>query len=520
MLTSWRSAVRVSYIPFTRVMHILTYSSLSFQKTAAIFLSSLTSSFFPDTVVSACEVDSCGFDILLESSHELNESSFVVLQEEVRRKKGTASVRSYSMLLKVLKAYAAKEKKRLGPCLEKMENEVVDICEINGYLFPIEGPHETDLSLVGDIALIGYRTKKVSNKWLWHIRGVACSFKKSSKTVAAQKNLWDNSAELILEESEAFVDGVFLPKGVDSIKKLIALLTQESSEWIEEVCSEVLDCSSLEDLVRMLIQKRKAFKELQQRSFYEMLNIRWPINLRLPLGALGQERLVVQYLYTATKQFTSDLIDFCRLIQLPIECTVYASQSLYFSLKREVPSDLPLNHVPTAGPYAYILVNGKHSDGRSILLSIVVVDTNSREPVLSIPALSLERWVGFLTELCSALPPFLTKNKVLFVLSENIDSRPLGELRKELLARGIESETCCCYPKDIAKKIEKARQEKVCYIASLGKREIETETLLLYAGRSKKGYTYTFKELCTFFDKLPRRIYSDAKIDLSLTQEA
>lgn len=486
-------------------------SPFSSQKTSAVLVSSVCSLFYPETYVVACEVDACGFDLVLKSSCELSDSAFLVLQEEVRRQKGKASIRSYSMMLRVLKAYVAKEKKRLGPCQDIPENALVDICEVNGYCAVVPGPHEEEGSSLGDITLIGYTCFHEVDGWLWHIRGVSYVGKKSNTMCATQKMVWEHNAQNVLEGQHALSKMVFLPQGVQCKKKLLSWLTFQNNEWIEEASQELMKVASDEELMNKAVRSKQRFNELRLHSAYETIHTLRKVQYRVPLGWMTHQTALVQYVFDPTGPMLGGISALFHQIQLPCTITITSSnktacQRLHDMIRPELFSDMLVEYDVLSGPFSYITLHGHHADGRLVPLSSYVMDSNRKEVLVAILALSLERWLGLLTEWCGTLPPFFIKNRVAILLIDDIRScSTCVEMEKQLSQKGIEFEFLTCRPSDIAKKRVELKQKGVHYVAVVGAKEVQAQSFLLYTGSCKKGYTCTFNELSGFFEALPTR---------------
>ena len=490
------------------------YSSLPCQKSSALLVSSISSSFYPSTSVIACEVDSSGFDLCLVSEVELTEQMIQVLQEEVRRQRGHLVLTTYSMMLKVVKEYALRERKRLGPLPDCSPSEVVEVGEIKNYCGFTPGPYEENLLNIGELFLFGGRATRQEKTWLWHIRGSALVDKKAKKLLEWQGKLFHERAEKLFERlslSQLTQGGsrLWLPQGVQLKKALLAWLTSNSVSWIEESGKKEMHCRSDEALFKALFLKSQAVKRWLTDGAYECVStLRSPF-LRLPMGEEVSQTALVRYV-PESKGSLESMAALFRSIRLPFSIQIQASsQSLFHRLEKLVYStcgDVAIEYEQVPAPYAALLFVASHLDGRRVPVSAFLVDQSKQALLVEIPALSLERWMGLMIEICQAPPFWLSAGSLALLVPQELLKAPeIEELKEKLEKKRVTYQLYVVSQKEMTKKRMELKEKEVHYVAYIQEDFLRHRRVLFFTPHSKRGLELSFGEMDTFFETLPTR---------------
>lgn len=391
------------------------YSPITSQKTAAAIVSAVTTSFFPAVVLDSIECDSQGFDLFFSSDIELCDPLFQVLQEEIRRRKAKASIRSFSMMPSLISSYALNTHKQIGPLSDLYERTLADVCEVDSFCCLIEGPHEEEKETLGEIVITVFACSKKGKTYQWHIRGCSVPNKKEAREVKIrQKKVWEKNAKTLLEaEGNAVFSQqgmLILPKGMQIYQDMRDKISSGMGQCIQVDFLPEVQVSSDVEFVQQLVQRKKILQQMGAFSHdvLEEVKVCYPMSFRLPLGFLGRYRARVCYCFSKTpvQYYSNFMLSSLRSLNFSPRVSLVAKNDEYFDCVEKLLYDSLLDQIPCVREKylgelrekAIIFFQAEHRDGRIISLAAYMIDCAKKQPLLFVPALSLERLVGFYTE--------------------------------------------------------------------------------------------------------------------------
>ena len=395
----------------------MVYSSLAVQKTTAALVTSVTCSFYPSMTIESLECDEEGFDLLFLSEIELNAPILQVLQEEIRRRKSSVSLRSFSMMSGVVQAYAKDKHKQIGPISFLRDRALLDVCEVDSLCCLIEGPHEEDRTQLAEIVLTAFSCQKKGRKYEWHIRGCSVPHKKEAReSRLLQQRAWESHYRILFEKEHlaVFCDNniLWLPEGVRQCQKIEKALSLESDDRIQASFLHFPHVSSdIELLLKLLERKSLLQKSVSfENTVMERIESARQALFRIPCGSLPIQTILTRYCFhlrTTMEQEVRVLLQQFQTLGFSCRLKLFSkSQTLSEEIQKFirvfVPETMSIDvgeEVRELKENVCLLFYSEHVDGRRIPLAACVVDARTRKSLLSVPALSLERWLGFSLEI-------------------------------------------------------------------------------------------------------------------------
>jgi hypothetical protein len=386
------------------------YSSLASQKTSAALVSAVTSSFYPSLILESIECDEQGFDLVFSSDIELNESLLQVLQEEVRRRKSKAVFRSFSMMPAVVLAYAKDTRKQIGPLSEMHQKTLVDVCEVDSFCCLLDGPHVDEKEQLGEIVLVSFSCVKQSKKFEWHIR--ACSVvhkKEANKIRALQQKAWEMSAKNICEKQKIAVffekNILLLPEGMKLYKAMESRLSISDESWIRASFLNMPPSTCDVELLFHLLERKNTLQKCISidKDVMERIDVSWKKSLRMPLGFLSKHTALVRYCFSGERSLEQSFKQLSSYFQTFSVRVVAKNQACWNSVKKNVEAlgseeCIQEEWIKECKDNVFLFFQATLLDGRKITLSSFVIDSVKKKCILELPALSLERWLGFSSE--------------------------------------------------------------------------------------------------------------------------